>query len=245
MYQSFATIYDRVMNEIPYEEWFEKIREFLTQRGITDGTVCELGCGTGTMTELLAGVGYHMLGVDVSPEMLALARMKQEESHADILYIEQSMDELALPEPVDAMISVCDSINYLLDEEQLERLFNGVNRFLKPGGFFLFDVKTAYCYREIIGDRTWAEQDEDFSYIWENYYYDDRDINEYLLTIFTRRENGLYEKSEEAHYQRAYDIPLLKKIIEAAGLTVETVYGGDLEGEPDTESERYYFVISK
>ena len=242
MYEEFANVYDRVMDNIPYEEWFEKIHRYLEKSGIKEGTICELGCGTGTMTELFAGAGYQMIGVDVSPEMLALANMKKEETGSDILYLEQPMESLALAEPVDAMISVCDSVNYLLDERQLENLFAGVRRYLRPGGCFIFDVKTAFCYREIIGDRTWAEQDEDFSYIWENYYYDDRAINEYMLTIFRRRPDGLYEKSEEAHYQKAYDIDTMREAIEHAGLTFVAAYGGDMESEPSPMDERFYII---
>ena len=242
MYEGFAGVYDQVMDNIPYEEWFEKIRQYLSSHGMTEGTICELGCGTGTMTELFAGAGYRMIGIDVSPEMLALAHIKREESGSDILYLEQSMEEMELAEPVDAMISVCDSVNYLLQDEQLEGLFAGVKRHLRPGGYLIFDVKTAYCYQNIIGNQTWVEQDEDVSYIWENYYYDDRDINEYMLTIFRRREDGLFEKSEEAHYQRAYDIPTLREKLEQAGLTWVEAFGSDLTSEPGETDERYYIV---
>ena len=242
MYEGFADVYDQVMDNIPYEEWFEKLHQHLVSYGIKDGTICELGCGTGTMTEMFAGAGYRMIGIDVSPEMLALANMKREESGSDILYLEQAMEEMELSEPVDAMISVCDSVNYLLQDEQLESLFAGVKKYLRPGGYLIFDVKTAFCYQNVIGNQTWVEQDEDVSYIWENYYYDDREINEYMLTIFKRRADGLFEKSEEAHYQRAYDVALLREKIEQAGLTFVTAFGSDMTSDPTETDERYYFV---
>ncbi len=242
MYEGFANVYDQVMDNIPYEDWFERIHEYLKSHGIESGSICELGCGTGTMTELFASAGYQMIGVDVSPEMLALANMKQQKSGSDILYVEQSMDELELDAQVDAMISVCDSVNYLLSDEQLDSLFAGVKRYLRPGGYMIFDMKTSFCYQNIIGNQTWVEQDEDVSYIWENYYYDDRFINEYMLTIFRRREDGLFEKSEEAHYQRAYDIDTMKTKIEQAGLTFVESFGGDMTSEPTDSDERHYII---
>ncbi len=245
MYEGFAGVYDQVMDNIPYEEWFERLHEYLISHGIKEGSICELGCGTGTMTEKFAGAGYQMIGIDVSPEMLALANAKREENGSDTIYLEQPMEEMELSEPVDAMISVCDSVNYLLHEEQLEGLFSRVKQYLRPDGYFIFDVKTAYCYQQIIGNQTWVEQDEDISYIWENYYYDDRDINEYMLTIFRRREDGLYEKSEEAHYQRAYDIALLREKIEQAGLTFVEAFGSDLKTEPGAMDERFYIVCKE
>ncbi len=243
MYENLSSVYDQVMDNIPYEEWFERLHAYLQEKGIDGGTICELGCGTGTMTEFFASAGYSMIGVDISPEMLSLANMKKEETGSDIIYLEQPMEELELDEPVDAMISVCDSVNYLLHDQQLDDLFDRVKIYLKPGGYYIFDLKTSYCYTQIIGNQTWVEQDDDVSYIWENYYYEEESINEYMLTIFKKNADGLYEKSEEAHYQKAYEIDYLKPIIEKAGLQFVEAFGSDLKSEPTGESERYYIVV--
>ena len=243
MYENLSSVYDQVMDNIPYEEWFERLHTYLQEKGIAGGTICELGCGTGTMTEFFASAGYSMIGVDISPEMLSLANMKKEETGSDIIYLEQPMEELELDEPVDAMISVCDSVNYLLHDQQLEDLFDRVKRYLKPGGYYVFDLKTSYCYTQIIGNQTWVEQDDNVSYIWENYYYEDECINEYMLTIFKKNKDGLYEKSEEAHYQKAYSIEYLRPIIEKAGLQFIEAFGSDLKSVPTDESERYYIVV--
>ena len=116
MYEGFANVYDHMMNHIPYDEWFEKLLQYLQNHGVTEGRICELGCGTGIMTEKFAAAGYSMIGLDKSEDMLALARQKQEESGSQILYLHQNMEEMELDAPVDAMISVCDSVNYLLQE---------------------------------------------------------------------------------------------------------------------------------
>lgn len=243
MYEGFANVYDHMMNHIPYEEWFECLKSYLAEHGITSGTICELGCGTGVMTELFAGAGFQMIGVDQSADMLAIATTKKMKTGSDILYIEQNMENLELAEPVDAIISVCDSINYLLQEEALSAVFDRVHKYLKPGGYFVFDMKTAYCYRNIIGNQTWVEQDEEVSYIWENYFYEDSDINEYMLTIFRKQQDSnLYERIEEAHYQKAYTIPALKILLNQNGLEVVDCFDETMQEKPTENSERVYIV---
>lgn len=243
MYEEFSNVYDHVMEHIPYDEWFSKLHKYLIEKGISTGVICELGCGTGTMTELFAGAGYRMIGVDESPDMLALAQMKKEESGSDILYLEQSMEELTLAEPVDAIISVCDSMNYLLQEEQLADTFRNAKKYLKNDGYMIFDLKTAHCYRTVIGNRTWVEQDEEVSYIWDNYFHEDRYVNEYVLTIFRKQlEGDLYERIEEVHYQRAYTLEEIRRQLENAGFTWVDALDGDFESAPGDESERYYIV---
>lgn len=243
MYEGFANVYDHMMNHIPYEEWFERLKSYLAEHGITSGTICELGCGTGVMTELFAGAGFQMIGVDQSADMLAIATTKKMKTGSDILYVEQKMENLELAEPVDAIISVCDSINYLLQEEALNAVFERVHKYLKPGGYLIFDMKTAYCYRNIIGNQTWVEQDEEVSYIWENYYYEDSDINEYMLTIFRKQQDSdLYERIEEAHYQKTYTIPALKILLNQNGLEVVDCFDETMQEKPTENSERVYIV---
>lgn len=243
MYEGFANVYDHMMNHIPYEEWFERLKSYLAEHGITSGTICELGCGTGVMTELFAGAGFQMIGVDQSADMLAIATTKKMKTGSDILYVEQNMENLELAEPVDAIISVCDSINYLLQEEALSAVFERVHKYLKPGGYLIFDMKTAYCYRNIIGNQTWVEQDEEVSYIWENYFYEDSDINEYMLTIFRKQQDSnLYERIEEAHYQKAYTIPALKILLNQNGLEIVDCFDETMQEKPTENSERVYIV---
>lgn len=243
MYREFANVYDHMMNHIPYEEWFEKLLTYLQEHGVKEGRVCDLGCGTGRMTEKFAKAGYEMIGLDNSLEMLAMAREKQEESGSSILYIHQDMQDMELDAPVDAFISVCDSVNYLLQDEDMISLFRGVKEYLKPGGYFVFDLKTVYCYRNVIGNETWVEQDDDVSYIWENYFYEDQDINEYMLTVFRKQQDSeLYERFEEAHYQRAYSVAHLQYLLEQGGLTLVESFDADMVNAVNENSERIYIV---
>ncbi|MDO4323779.1 MAG: class I SAM-dependent methyltransferase [Lachnospiraceae bacterium] len=241
-YESFAKVYDLFMDNIPYEEWGSYLHRLLQEYGVGDGLVLELGCGTGSMTELLAGYGYDMIGVDNSIEMLEIAREKQVESGHDILYLLQDMREFELYGTVRAVVSVCDSLNYITEPEELLTVFKLVNNYLDPGGVFIFDLNTVYKYEEILGDTVIAENREESSFIWENWYDSDEGINEYDLTLFISREDGLYEKYEETHYQRAYALEEVRRMLAEAGLLLEAVYDAFTMEAPKPDSERVYFV---
>ena len=160
-YTGFAEVYDLFMDQVPYEKWSGRIIQILSTYGIRDGLVLDLGCGTGSMTELLAGAGYDMIGVDASEEMLELAYEKRAESGHDILYLLQDMREFELYGTVRAIVSVCDSLNYITEEEELLHVFRLVRNYLDPDGVFFFDMNTIYKYSEMLGETTIAENREE------------------------------------------------------------------------------------
>ena len=193
-YTSFARVYDIFMDNVPYKEWADYLGKILKEYGIDDGLVLDLGCGTGSMTEMLASSGYDMIGVDNAEEMLEIAMEKKVESGHDILYLLQDMREFELYGTVRAVISACDSVNYITDDEDLTEVFRLVNNYLDPEGLFVFDFNTEYKYREILGEQTIAEDREECSFIWDNYYDEDERINEYELTLFVRDEEQPYKR---------------------------------------------------
>ena len=242
-YTSFASVYDTFMDNIPYEEWSVYVKELLEEYGVTEGLVLELGCGTGTMTELLASAGYDMIGIDNAEEMLEIALEKKLSSGHDILYLLQDMREFELYGTVKAAVSVCDSINYIMEEEELEEVFRLVNNYLDPKGIFIFDFNTTYKYREILGDRTIAENREECSFIWDNYYYEEEEINEYELSLFIREgESDCYRKYEETHYQKAYSLETIRRLVERSGLEYITAYDAFTHEKPTENSERIYVI---
>lgn len=246
MYQEFADIYDVMMDEIPYETWFRRIHQFLCEREVTTGTICELGCGTGTLTELFADAGYDMIGVDVSPDMLAQAFEKKKDSGLDILYIQQDMTKLELSHPVSVVISLCDSMNYLLYEEDMRAIFLRVCKALEPGGYFIFDLKTRYCFEEILGSQTRVEQDENMTCIWENYFYEEESVNEYSLTIFRRqKDSSLFDRTEEIHHQRAYGRIEVETWLRECGFEAVQCLDETMQGKPTDRCERIYFVARR
>ena len=235
-------VYDTFMDNIPYEEWCEYLTGLMREYGVRDGLVLDLGCGTGNMTELLAKAGYDMIGADNAEEMLEIAMEKRDKSGHDILYLLQDMQDFELYGTVRAVISVCDSMNYLTDEEDLEYLFALVNNYLDPGGLFIFDMNTVHKYRDVIGDTTIAEDREDGSFIWENSYDRENALNVYELALFLPREDGLYEKCEEEHVQKAYSIEAIKAMIVKAGMELVAVCDAYTHNPGDENCERLTFV---
>lgn len=243
-YTSFAVVYDTFMDNIPYEEWAEYLIGLLKEYGVADGLVLDMGCGTGSMTELLADVGYDMIGIDNSEEMLELAMKKRVKSGHDILYLLQDMREFELYGTVRAMVSICDSMNYITEESDLLGVFRLVNNYLDPKGVFIFDFNTVYKYRELLGDTTIAEDREDCSFIWDNYYYEEEQMNEYELSLFIREENSdLYRKYQETHLQKAYDLETIKRLVTQSGLEYVTAYDAFTRKAPTAKSERIYIVV--
>lgn len=214
-------------------------------------SILDLGCGTGTLTAMLAGRGYDMIGVDNAQEMLQIAIEKRDEAGLDILYLLQDMREFELYGTVGAVISVCDSINYLLEEEDVVQTFRLVNNYLFPKGVFIFDFNTVYKYETVIGDTTIAENREECSFIWENYYHEEEQINEYDLTIFVkesvqeRNGDGLYRKFQETHYQRGYRLEQMKEFLHRAGLVFLEAIDADTHAAVRDISERIYVVARK
>ncbi len=248
-YTGFAQVYDLFMDNVPYEEWSRYLIGLLREYGIKDGTVLELGCGTGKMTRLLRREGYDMIGVDSSAEMLELAAEasltpETEVLYDDILYLLQDMRELELCGSVRAAVSVCDSLNYLLREQDLLETFRRVRQYLEPGGIFIFDMNTLYKYRELLGEATIAENREEGSFIWENYFDAESGINEYDLTLFVRGKDGLYRKYEETHFQRAYELTTVKGLLEKAGFTFAAAYDACTRDPVRTDSERMYVIAA-
>ena len=241
-YTSFAQVYDLFMDNVPYEEWAAYVRGRLTEYGIGSGLVLDLGCGTGSLTECLARTGYDMIGVDSSEDMLEIAMDKRGRSGLDILYLLQDMREFELYGTVRAVVSICDSMNYILDYADLVQVFRLVNNYLDPGGIFIFDLNTEYKYEALMGSRTFAEDREDGSFIWYNEYSPEDHINEYDLTLFVR-EGKLFRRFQETHYQRAYSPAEVRRAAAEAGMEFEACWDAFSRDPVKPDSERMYMVF--
>lgn len=262
-YQAFASVYDELMSDVPYDEWAQRIDRDIRRYGVskTSGDrreaaseeeavlasernlVADLACGTGVVTRKLFDKGYDVFGVDISSEMLSRAMDSDEER--GIMYLNQDICELDLYSTIGTAVCICDSLNYLLSDEELEAAFAGVSNFLYPGGVFIFDCNTSYKYREAIGESTIAEAGDDVSFIWDNYYDEDENVNEYDLTLFIKREDGLYERAEETHLQRGIEKEDIESLASKSGLEIMLIADSDTDSEVSGETERIYAVLKK
>lgn len=242
-YTGFSEVYDIFMDNVPYEEWASYIIAILKEYGIEDGLVCELGCGTGKMAKILSDRGYDMIGIDSSADMLDIA-LESRSNEGRILYLNQDMKEMELYGTVRSVISVCDSMNYLLSEDELLTTFRLVNNYLDPKGIFIFDMNTKYKYEELLSDNVFAENRDETSFIWENYYDEEDCVNEYDLTLFVK-EGELYRKYEEVHYQKAYDTDTIIDLIERSGLKLLAVYDAYTKDAVKDDSERVIYIAQE
>ncbi len=244
MYGGFASVYDLFMDDIPYDAWFGYVKEFLHKNGIFSGVVVELACGTGEMAKRLCGAGYDVIGVDLSEEMLAEARDK---CGADVLFLHQDIRELDLYGSASAMVCVCDGMNYICEEEGLRQVFGRAYTFLDEHGILIFDMKTEYFYREVLGDCTLADNREGASYIWENVYHKDEKLNEYLLTVYELVDDkrDLFVRTDEIHRQKAYDVEAVCRCLKEKGFEMVEVYEALTDKKPGPLSERVYFIARK
>ena len=250
-YMGFAQVYDKFMDNIDYESWCSYLIALLNEYGVSQETgnkqgnkiILDMGCGTGNVTQRLSHAGYDMIGIDNSQEMLSLA-MEKRGNDESILYLLQDMREFELYGTVAAVVSICDSMNYITDYDDLVQVLKLVNNYLDPKGIFIFDLKTRKYYADI-GETVIAEDREDCSFIWDNYFDESDNINEYQLSLFVKGEDGRYDKFTEEHYQRAYSLDEIKQALEDGGLKFVTAYNAFTKEAASEENDRVYVIAQK
>lgn len=241
-YEAFASVYDIFMEQVEYDQWLNHIHAIWEKFGLQPKTVIDLGCGTGSIALPLAKEGYDVIGVDLSPEMLTEADHKAMEEGVSVRFACQDMTELELGEEADCILSLCDSMNYLTEDGQLEDAFKSIAQHMKQESLFLFDLNTEYKFKEVLGQNVFGSAEEHAAYIWENDYDDEEKINEYYVSFFIENEDGLYERIEEFHYERAYSMEEIEEGLQAAGMELVEVYDGYSFDAPRAESERLLFA---
>lgn len=241
-YESFASVYDLFMGDVDYDDWIKYIEKLWKKFNIKPELVCELGCGTGNIALRLSKKGYDIIGIDNSEDMLSEARLKAEKDNLDVLFLLQDMREFELYGTVNCILCLCDSLNYITEEEGVLKVFSLVNNYLHPNGLFIFDLNTEYKFKNVYGENTFSEITEDAAYIWENYYDEDDQINEYYLNFFVRNPMGAYDRTEEEHYERAYNLDTIKSLITKSGMKFEAAYDAFSFEPVRNDSERIYVV---
>lgn len=264
-YRSFASVYDEFMDGTDYQQVADNIQDMITRYGVSKPSqkrtgaseardvllaaeknlVVDLACGTGKLTEILADRGYDVMGIDLSEEMLGMALERRDRLRHRTLYLCQDMRQFELYGTAGTFVSVGDSVNYLLTDEDMVKLFKRVNTFLFPGGIFVFDFKTLYLFRDVIGDRTIAEDREDCSFIWDNWFDGVTGINEYDLSLFIRdrEDDNVFRKYQEIHRQRGYTLEEMKKFAQSAGLIWLAEMDSGTMGPVREDSEKILCVV--
>jgi len=242
-YEDFALIYDQLMRDINYKEWFDYIQKLMRKYDIKPEKVLEMACGTGNLTEHLCRSGYDVTCFDLSEDMLSIAYDKLS-SYKNLLILKQNMVDFQINNNYDAVISICDSINYITEPGDLLKVFNNVYSHLKEGGIFIFDINSYYKLSNIIGNNTFVEENDDVFYVWENCFNEEDNLCEFYLNFFIK-EKELYRRSEEVHIERAYrEEEIISALKEAKFKNIE-IFDGLTLNKSHEESERINIISWK
>lgn len=239
-YGKFASIYDSLMQDIPYEQYVEWIASWQTS-----GKLLDLACGTGTLAQLFAELGYEVTASDLSEEMLTMANQRFQVANLRIPTYQLSMDSLEGLHGFDAVTIAIDSLNYLKSGEQVQKTFNEVHKALNDGGMLFFDVHSTHKVDEVYMDSPFVLDDEEVSFIWHTEPGKANHSVVHDITFFVREQEDLYKRFEETHEQRTFPVSTYSTWLKAAGFVIESVTADFSDAEPSSESERIFFCARK
>lgn len=240
-YAGFASVYDALTQDVPYEQWIEQYENIWRENGGRPKLLLDLACGTGTLSCMIARGDVEVIGVDHSPEMLSVARRKAEGISPAPLFIEQSMDELDLYGTVDGAICALDSVNYIQSAGELARVFGRVSLFLEPGRLFVFDINTERKLRMLNG-KTIVKETENLFCVWQNDYNPRRKYCDFIIDVFIKDGPCIYRRISEIHRERAYSLRSMRGALERSGMRIIGIYPG--EGAADIGSADRIFIAA-
>lgn len=243
-YGALAHVYDKLNGEVDYTAWadfFEAVFDRFSKE--RPKLVLDLGCGTGAMTVELAGRGYDMTGIDLSPEMLSEAyRRAADNRQSGILLIEGDISDFELYGTVGAVVSCLDVINHLTDRTDVERCFSLVHNYLDPDGLFIFDVNTPYKFRNVYADNDYVLEEDGAVCVWSNRLSDDGTLCDFRLSVFERQRDGRYIRRNSLQSERCYGEAELSRMLAEAGFEICGIWGGCDFSVPDEKCERWYIA---
>lgn len=245
-YGDFAYYYDSLTENVDYEKRCEYIRGLLAENGVGEGILLDLACGTGTVSLMLSAMGYDVIGVDASEDMLNVAQEKKMESGEDVIFLCQKMEELDLFGTINACVSTLDSINHVTDESTVREIFRRVSLFMEDKGIFIFDVNTPYKHREVLGNNTFVYDTDEVYCVWQNST-DEAMLTRVSLDIFEKDEDDeeTYYRYCEDFCERGYELEKLKKWLEENKFEVLGIYEELTESEVREDTQRAVFVAKK
>ena len=245
-YGDFAYFYDNLTDNVDYEKRCSYIKGLLAENGVGEGILLDLACGTGTVSLMLSDMGYDVIGVDASEDMLSVAQEKKMESGADVIFLCQRMEELDLFGTINACVSTLDCINHVTDEETVREIFRRVSLFMEDKGIFLFDVNTPYKHKYVLGDNTFVYDTDEVYCVWQNST-DENLVTTVNLDIFEKDEDDeeTYYRYSEEFTERAYDLDDIKKWLEDVKFEVIGIYEELTKDSVKADTQRAVFVARK
>lgn len=243
MYETIARFYDSMMEETDYSLIADRLCGYFKEYGPVK-TVADIGCGTGRLTIELNKRGYDVIGIDCSEDMLAVAEKNTREAGEDIRFVCQDMCGLNIGFEADAVICTMDGINHIKSLSGVLACMKAVRCSIRPGGLFIFDVNTPYKFEKIYADRDFVIEQEGVLCAWSNYYFPEEKRNDFQLSFFAKRKDGLYERYDELQKEYIYTKKELIESLLRAGLVVKKIESSDPDSAPG-EEERWIFISTR
>ena len=245
-FNKIAFLYDELMLGVPYRQWLDYIERMLDKFRMEPANVLDLCCGTGTISRLIAKEkDWEVVGVDISSEMIEIARHRSEESGLGITYHVQDAAKLHVGRKFDLVISLFDSLNYITEAPDLQNAFYRVYEHLNPGGLFIFDMNTELALASgLFNQSNLGSHRAPVHYKWQSSYNQLAKICRINMD-FIYRNNGSDERIEVVHYQRAYDVIEVVEMLVNAHLQVHAVYDAYSFADASSRSDRVFYVCRK
>ena len=245
-YTGIASVYDALNADFDYREYAKFLSAQIKKyEKASTSLVLDLACGTGKITFEMRELGYDMTGVDLSENMLSLAKERSyNENITDILWLCQSMQDFELYGTVDACVCTLDSINYLTKTEDLKRCLSLLHNYLIPNGVFVFDVNTPYKFKNVYGDNSYVLEDDGVLCAWQNEYNEKSKICKFYLSIFTENDDGTYSREDEVQRERCYEKKQLLKMLSDAGFEILSICG-DYSGREATDTDERWYITAR
>ena len=245
-YGEFAYYYDGLTDNVDYEKRCDYIRDLLAENGVGEGILLDLACGTGTVSLILSRMGYDVIGVDASEDMLSVAQEKKMETGDDVIFLCQRMEELDLYGTINAAVSTLDSINHVTDADTVRKIFRRVSLFMEDKGIFIFDVNTPYKHRKVLGNNTFVYDTDEVYCVWQNST-DESLLTTISLDIFEKDEDDeeTYYRYSEEFSERAYELDDIKSWLEECKFEVTAVYEEMTREAVGDKTQRAVFVARK
>lgn len=244
-YSVFARYYDDLTANIDYKKRGEYFHEIIRKYNKTDNNILlDLGCGTGSLSEVFAELGYDVIGIDNSPEMLGIAMDKKFEKNLPIQYLCQDMREIDMFGTVGITVCALDSINHLESLDDVKKVFEKVSLFAEPNGLFIFDMNTVYKHQNILADNTFTYETDDVYCVWENSL--DKNNNQININLeFFERDGNIYHRTTENFREKAYSLETIENLLKDCGLEILAEYDDDSFNAPDEKSQRIVIATRK
>ncbi len=244
IYHKLAKVYDRLMWNVPYEKWIDYVEAIFRRFDYKPHLILDLACGTGNTTIPWAKRGYEAIGVDISEEMLKVARDKAAKADLNIEFIQQDMKELRIEMKIEAVVCLYDSLNYLLSEGEIVSTFERVSDILPEGGFFIFDLNTEYQLISIFKDGIYTEDFGDFSYYWESSFDEVNKISQVNMT-FSLGSGKEREVFTEIHQERSYGLKQVKEMLTRTDFQLIAAYSAYTFFPPNPTTKRIFYIACK